>query len=241
MIALAEAQALTFDCYGTLIDWETGILIALRPWAHAHGVLIANERLLEEFGKAESRIERDNPSVSYTDILRHVHHALARQFGIAEDIDAADHFANSVGDWPPFPDTIQALRDLQSRFKLVIVSNADHASFNRTRDRLGITFDAVVLAEDVGAYKPDHRMFERAFDALGELGIPATTIVHVAQSLYHDHVPAKALGLTTVRVDRYAERHGSGATVAPDVDVYPDYVVSSLRELALLAGVPTSR
>jgi 2-haloalkanoic acid dehalogenase type II len=239
-MALAQAQALTFDCYGTLIDWETGILAALKPWMLRHGLVIDDARVLEEFGKIESRVERDNPSVPYSDILRNVHYAIARQFGLPEDSDEATAFAASVGVWPPFPDTIDALRDLQGRFKLAIVSNTDRVSFNGTRQRLGIPFDAVVMAEEVGAYKPDHRMFLRAFEVIGELGIPKEGIVHVAQSLYHDHVPAKALGLTTVWVDRYRGHRGTGATPLPDVNVQPDYCVASLRELCHLAGVVPS-
>lgn len=234
---LRDARALTFDCYGTLIDWERGILESLRPWLHRDGLILEDFRLLEEFGKAESRIERDNPTVPYTDILRHVHHALARTFGLAEDIDEASRFAEAVGEWPPFPDTIAALRDLQSRYKLVIVSNTDHASFQKTQRRLGVEFDAAVTAEDVGAYKPDHRMFQRAFDAISELGIGRAQIIHVAQSLYHDHVPAKELNMTTVWVDRYRGSRGSGATPTVFADVHPDYTVTSLRELAdLLLG-----
>lgn len=236
-MGLHDAKALTFDCYGTLIDWERGILESLRPWIHRDGLILDDARLLEEFGKAEARIERDNPSVPYTDILRHVHHALARTFGLAEDINEASRFAESVGDWPPFPDTIEALRDLQTRFKLVIVSNTDHASFSKTQRRLGIAFDAVVVAEDVGAYKPDHRMFLRAFDAISEFGIDRGQIVHVAQSLYHDHVPAKELNLTTVWVDRYRGARGPGATPLVIAEVHPDYTVTSLRELVdLISG-----
>lgn len=237
MMDLSQAQALTFDCYGTLIDWEAGILAKLRPWVLQNGLLIEDARLLEEFGKAESRIERDNPSMPYTDILRHVHYALARQFGLAEDMDEASHFAGSVGDWPPFPDTIDALKDLQRRFKLVIVSNTDLQSFARTRERLGITFDAVITAEEVGAYKPDIRMFDAAFRSINDMGIPRGRIVHIAQSLYHDHVPAKALGLTTVWVDRYRGQRGTGATRLPEGNVQPDYTVTTLRELCQLAGV----
>ena len=231
---LHDAKALTFDCYGTLIDWERGILDALRPWIHRDGLILDDARLLEEFGKAESRIERDNPTVPYTDILGHVHHALARTFGLAEDIDEASRFAESVGDWPPFPDTIEALRDLQTRFKLVIVSNTDHASFKKTQRRLGIAFDAVVVAEDVGAYKPDHRMFLRAFEVISELGVDRGHVVHVAQSLYHDHVPAKELNLTSVWVDRYRGARGPGATPSVIAEVHPDYTVTSLRELVEL-------
>lgn len=234
---LSKFRALTFDCYGTLIDWEAGILGALKPWTHSHGLILDDARLLEEFGRAESRIERDNPSVPYTDILRHVHHALSRSFGLPEDMHEAAHFAGSVGDWPPFPDTIEVLRELQKAFKLVVVSNTDHTSFARTRQRLGIAFDAVVIAEEVGAYKPDHRMFLRAFEVVAELGIDRSQILHVAQSLYHDHVPAKELGLTTVWVDRYRGSHRTGATVPASGQVRPDYTVTTLRELAdLLLG-----
>ncbi len=237
MIGLQNAKALTFDCYGTLIDWERGLLDALRPWIRGHGLIIDDARLLEEFGKAESRIERDTPTVPYTDILRHVHHALARAFGLREDIDEASRFAGSVGDWPPFTDTIDALRDLRARYKLVIVSNTDQVSFGNTQELLGIVFDAVVIAEDVGAYKPDHRMFLRAFDVISVMGISKDEIVHVAQSLYHDHVPAKELGLTTVWVDRYRGSRGSGATPAAFGEVRPDYTVATLRELVgLLDG-----
>lgn len=240
MTKLSDAEALTFDCYGTLIDWERGILEAIRPWLHRHGLIIDDARVLEEFGQAESRIERDNPSVPYTDILRFVHHALARRFELPEDIDEAARFADSVGDWPPFPDTFAALRELQARYKLVVVSNTDHASFGRTQKQLGTGFDAVVIAEDVGAYKPDHRMFFRAFEALEGLGVARERIVHVAQSLYHDHVPAKQLGMTTVWVDRYRGGRGSGATRPPEMDVQPDYTVTSLRELADLVSGSTA-
>lgn len=237
MMKLQDTTALTFDCYGTLIDWERGILDSIRPWIHQHGLIIEDARLLEEFAKAESRIERDNPAVPYTDILRHVHHALARAFGVAEDIGEASHFATSVGDWPPFPDTIDALRDLQGSHKLIIVSNTDHASFKKTQERLGIVFDAVVVAEDVGAYKPDHRMFQRALEVLSEMGIGAGQFIHVAQSLYHDHVPAKQLNLTTAWVDRYRGSRSAGATPMIVEEVHPDYRVSTLRELvALLKG-----
>ncbi len=237
MTGLADIKALTFDCYGTLIDWEQGIQDSLRPWLHSHGLIIDDTRVLEEFGKAESRIERDNPAAPYTDILRHVHHALARAFGLAEDTDEAAHFAASVGSWPPFPDTVEVLRELQRAYKLIVVSNTDHDSFAATQRRLGVQFDAVVMAEDVGAYKPDHRMFMRAFEVGREFGVEKSQILHVAQSLYHDHVPAKELGMTTVWVDRYRGAHGSGATVLPSREVHPDYTVTSLRELAdLLFG-----
>lgn len=238
MSELARFQALTFDCYGTLIDWERGILTALRPMRQRLGDRIDDGRLLVAFGDAESRIEREHPALPYTEILRRVHQALGSTFELPEDAAAAASFAGSVGDWPPFPDTVAALRVLQTRFKLVIVSNTDHAAFAGTQRALDIRFDALVLAEDVGAYKPDRRMFDRALSTLANMGIGRDSVLHVAQSLYHDHVPAKALGLATAWVDRYRGLSG-GAVRPPGIDVRPDYTVGSLRELAALLGVST--
>lgn len=238
MSDVARFQALTFDCYGTLIDWEQGILTALRPLRRRLGDRVDDRRLLVAFGEAESRIEREHPTLPYTEILRRVHQSLESTFELPEDAAAAASFAGSVGGWPPFPDTVAALRDLQTRFKLVIVSNTDHASFAGTQRVLGIRFDALVLAEDVGAYKPDRRMFDRALSTLAEMGIGRDSVIHVAQSLYHDHVPAQALGVATAWVDRYRGQSG-GAVRPPGIDTHPDYTVGSLRELAVLLGVST--
>ena len=234
---LISAKALTFDCYGTLIDWESGILAALQPWLQQHGLAVASHQLLEEYGRAESRIEREQPTLKYSDVLKDVHHSLASTFNIPPDSDAAVRFAQSIRDWPAFPDTVAALRDLKKRLRLIILSNTDHESFAQTQKTLRVPFDALVLAEDVGAYKPDLRMFQQARDAVAGLGIRQDEWVHVAQSLYHDHVPAKSLGLTTVWIDRYRGQQGSGATVPPDGSVQSDYTVASLRELATLFGV----
>ncbi|MBI3872128.1 MAG: haloacid dehalogenase type II [candidate division Zixibacteria bacterium] len=227
-------KALTFDCYGTLIDWEQGILDRMRPWAERNGLQVADERLLELYGEIEAACEAATPTAPYTEILRTVHGRIATCLGVAPDAGEADRFAASVGDWMPFPDMADALRALKLRFKLVIVSNVDRASFARTNAKLGVTFDAIVTAEEVGAYKPDHRMFQRAFEVLETTGIRRHEILHVAQSLYHDHVPAKALGMRTAWVDRRKGLAGGGATRPPDVTVLPDYTVSSLAELVRL-------
>jgi len=234
---LASAKALTFDCYVTLIDWESGILAALRPWLQEHSLRLGDHRLLEEYGRAESRIEREQPTLRYSDVLRQVHQSLAASLGVAPDPAAAEQFALSIREWPAFPDTVAALHGLKRKLRLIILSNTDHKSFTETQKTLRVPFDAIILAEDVGAYKPDHRMFERAIATVVGMGIRKDELVHVAQSLYHDHVPAKSMGLTTVWVDRYRDQRGTGATVPPDRPVQPDYVVTSLRELAALFGV----
>ncbi|HET9482091.1 MAG TPA: HAD-IA family hydrolase, partial [Candidatus Polarisedimenticolia bacterium] len=229
---LAGFKALTFDCYGTLVDWERGLLEVLRPWAVRHRPSTTDASLLEAFARAEPVAESRNPDWPYPEILRSAHTLMARDLGLPEDEAAADEIAASVGQWPAFPDTVEALARLQRRYLLAVVSNVDRVSFEATRRRLGIEFGAVITAQDVGAYKPDLRMFRRALDELSRRAIEPHAVLHVAQSLYHDHVPAKRLGLCTVWVDRRRGREGGGATPVPAGAVRPDWTVSSLAELA---------
>jgi 2-haloacid dehalogenase len=229
---LADFRVLTFDCYGTLVDWEAGILSVLRPWAARAGIAADDAALLVAFAAAESEAEHAQPGAAYPEILRATHAGIARRLGANPDPAAADVLGRSVGDWPLFSDTTDALRRLQRRRKLVVVSNVDRASFARTHSKLGVTMDAVVTAEEVGAYKPDLRMFVRALEVAGQWGASKSQVLHVAQSLYHDHVPAKKLGLATVWVMRASAAGELGATRDPGVAVKPDLIVSSLAELA---------
>ena len=230
---LSDFKVFTFDCYGTLVDWETGILTALRPWARRHGLEASDGDLLAAFGRSEaSQQQRPGPFRLYPEILRAVFADIAAEFRRPVSPEEATAFARSVGDWPPFPDTCDALRQLQQWHKLVVVSNVDRASFARTQERLGVRFDAVVTAEDAGVYKPDHGVFLRAFDKIGQWGVSRGEILHVAQSLYHDHVPAKTLGLKTAWVDRRQRTDGGGATPAAEEAVDPDWVVPTLATLA---------
>jgi 2-haloacid dehalogenase len=227
-----EFRVLTFDCYGTLIDWETGILAVLRPWAKREGITASDAEILGAFGEAESAAEHALPTALYPEVLRATFARIAKHFGRPEDSATADLFGKSVGDWPAFSDTTDALKRLQRRFKLIVVSNVDRASFARTQKRLGIVFDAVVTAEEVGAYKPDAKMFRRALEVAKTFGAGPENILHVAQSLYHDHVPAQSFGLKTVWVRRPSKRGEFGATRDPGVEVKPDLVVHSMKELA---------
>jgi 2-haloacid dehalogenase len=212
---LTEFSALTFDCYGTLIDWETGILEALRPWTAAHGVEVDDEELLAAFGRAESRREAAEPTAPYPRILAGVLEDLAAELGTTASPEETAAFADSVKDWPAFPDSPGALAYLKRHYRLVIVSNVDRASFRHSNARLGVTFDAIVTADDAAAYKPAPNHFHLALAQLAEMGVAQDQVLHVAQSLYHDHVPAKRLGLRTMWVNRHAART-QGADAAPD-------------------------
>ena len=243
---LTAFAALSFDCYGTLIDWERGIETALRPWLARHGGAPEGVSLLGLFAESESRRQREAPQAPYREILAGCFEDIAARLDVPVDGADARAFAESIADWPPFADSAGALATLKHHFKLVIVSNVDRDSFRRSNQRLGVRFDRVVTAEDVGAYKPDLAHFRRALDELASMGIAPGAVLHIAQSLYHDHVPAKRLGLKTVWIDRRADAAGWGATPAPDCDVVPDLTVADLaafvtlhREQLAAAGTAT--
>lgn len=234
-------EALTFDCYGTIVDWEAGILAAARevlvpgnlrsaggpPGDDTH---LSDDDLLEMFGRFESEAERP-PFRRYREVLAEVATRIGEAVGRPVTSEAASRFAESVPDWPPFPDSREALARLSARYRLAIVSNVDDDLFAGTAERLGVDFTEVVTAEQVGGYKPRPDHFE---EVVRRLDLPRRRIVHVAQSLYHDVAPAKALGFTCVWVDRRMGRGGPGAT--PPGEASPDLVVSDLATLANAAG-----
>lgn len=232
MPALNDFDVLSLDCYGTLIDWETGIHAALSPWLTAEGITVERNELLEAFARHEAAQERETPSLLYREVLARVCRRLAAEWGIGcRDEDEAA-FAASVRDWPAFQDSGPALRYLKNHFKLVVLSNVDNESFSHSRDKLGVDFDAVFTAEDIGSYKPDPRNFEHMMRALGKLGIGRSRILHTAQSLFHDHVPATRLGLATNWIDRRHAQDGWGATVPPDGAPRIDFHFKSMEAFA---------
>jgi 2-haloacid dehalogenase len=226
----ARFEVLTFDCYGTLIDWETGLLAALAPVFARHGVGLSGERTLEVFGALESEIERE-PYQPYRDVLGRVLTRMGERLAFTPSPAEAARFADSVGDWPPFADSTAALHALGARHKLAIISNADDDLFARSARRLERTFDWIVTAQSVRAYKPSPVVFRAAFD---RIAVPPARILHVAQSLYHDVAPARALGLATVWVNRRRGRPGFGAT--PPSDARPDFEVPDLESLVHVLG-----
>jgi 2-haloalkanoic acid dehalogenase type II len=231
---LADFTALSFDCYGTLIDWESGILATLRPWADRHRLAVADDRLLAEFSRVEPTLQAETPAALYPDILARAFRALGAALGGKVGDDEARAFGQSVKDWPAFPDSAAALAYLKRHYKLAILSNIDRASFAHSNRRLGVEFDLIVTAEDVGSYKPTPRNFEMLLERLAALGVPKERVLHTAESLFHDHVPAKRFGLATAWVNRRAGKGSFGATRAPDVSVTPDWQVTTLAELAEL-------
>ena len=222
-------DVLTFDCYGTLIDWEAGLLAALRPPLSAHGIEAPDDALLEAFARHEAELEA-GPYQPYRTILGSVLRAMLGHQGAEPTEDEVAAFGGSVADWPAFADSAAALARLHERYSLGVITNCDDDLFAASERRLGVTFDRVVTAQQAKRYKPNPRGFELMFE---RVGLPPARILHVAQSLYHDHVPAQRLGLSTVWVDRRAGRTGFGAT--PPADAAPDLTVPDMATLAALA------
>jgi 2-haloacid dehalogenase len=229
---LSDFSVLTFDCYGTLIDWETGISEALAPWLVRAGVSLGRDQILEAFAELESAQQAATPAMRYPDLLAEVHRGLAERFGIPPDPKAAEEFGASVGDWPAFPDSAEALAYLKQHYQLVILSNVDRASFAQSNERLGVSFDAIYTAEDIGSYKPDPRNFDYLLGHLAEQGVGKPQVLHTAESLHHDHIPAKRIGLATCWIHRRAGKQGHGATRVPDAEVRPDFRFESLAAMA---------
>lgn len=228
---LIDHSTLVFDCYGTLIDWESGLAGALEPWLEREGIELERDELLTRFAELEARLEAEHPEMPYPRILASVHRRLAERLGVAADDQEARAFAASIADWQPFEDSREALEELRTSFRLVVLSNVDRASFEASNEKLGRPFDLVVTAEDVGAYKPDPRGFRVVLSRLAEEDVAPEEVLHVAQSLFHDIVPAKRLGLSTCWIDRRHARQGFGATPPPTTEVEPDCHFHSMTEL----------
>jgi 2-haloacid dehalogenase len=213
---LTDFSALTFDCYGTLIDWESGLWDAFQP------ILMANGRddltravVLPALAEIESAQQAATPAMLYPDTLSATHRGLAARFNLATSDEMDVRFGQSIGHWPAFPDTADALRVLKRHYKLVVLSNVDRAGFAASNAKLGVSFDAVYTAQDIGSYKPDPRNFDYMLDRLKtEHDIARGDILHTAQSLFHDHVPARRLGLANAWIDRQGLAKGGdwGAT-----------------------------
>jgi 2-haloalkanoic acid dehalogenase type II len=236
---LTKFDTLTFDCYGTLIDWERGILAELRPWADRNGRRdLDDNTILELFGTTEAACEAETPGKLYPEILADVHRRLAQAWGIEADDGEDARFGQSVGRWPAFADSAASLQYLARYYKLVIVSNVDRASFARSNEKLGVAFDRIVTAQDVGSYKPSLRNFEFALaDLERTFGTRKSDILHTAQSIFHDVVPARTMGLATMWINRRKPVGGWGATPAPEsagAAATPDIEVASMADFVAL-------
>jgi 2-haloacid dehalogenase len=226
MLDFSRFEVLTFDCYGTLINWEEGILRCVHRILAAHDCDTNDASILECYGDFEAGAEKGEYR-AYRDVLQSVVRQFGERFGFNPTDAEGRALAESLKDWNPWPDTVDALRDLQKRFRLAIISNVDDDLFADTQPQLGVNFDQIITAGQARAYKPSLKIFELA---LSRIGTPAHRVLHVGQSLYHDVVPAQSLGISTVWVNRPSARGGVGAVKS--VEAHPDLQVHSLAELA---------
>lgn len=235
---LTRFDAITFDCYGTLIDWNTGVLGALRRILGERAAETSDSDLLSLYGRFEHDAEKPTPAghKSYRDVLREVIDCFGRHFGFTPTAVQRDALPASIKDWPAFPDTPEALRTLKRRYKLAVLSNIDRDLFAWTAPKLGVELDALVTAQDVGSYKPGRAHFD---EGLKRLGLPRERVLHVAQSLYHDINPARELEYSTVWVARGAGKPGASFNGSPDAT--PDLVVPDMRTLAALVEAQFTR
>ncbi len=240
---LTDFKVLTFDCYGTLIDWESGIYQALGPLLELHPAPPSREEALVAFAERESAQQAATPDLPYPALLALVHAQLAKDWGIEAEAGLHRRFGTSVPDWPAFPDSAESLKALKRHFKLVILSNVDNLSFAASNRRLEVAFDAVYTAQDIGSYKPDPRNFDYLIEHLrDDLGLAPGDVLHTAQSLFHDHEPAQRAGLVRAWIDRRRDDEGWGATMPPGERPSVDFHFGSMAELveahraALAAG-----
>jgi 2-haloacid dehalogenase len=229
MLDLKSFRLLTFDCYGTLIDWETGIFSALRPILLAHKKEISDSALLQLYAEFEAQAEAGEYR-SYREVLKSVVRSFGERLGFQTSDVEEQSLPDSLQHWRAFPDTVEALHRLQSRYKLAVLSNIDDDLFAMTLPKLGVSFTEVITAQQAGCYKPCLKLFRMVFD---RLDVAPAQWLHVGQSIYHDVVPAQSLGVATVWVNRPSPRQGIGA-VKPALGV-PDLQVQDLKTLADLA------
>ena len=228
MIDFARFEWLSFDCYGALIDWETGLLSYLRPLLESKGHALSDAQILNLYSEFEP-CAQSGPYRCYREVLAEVVRDFARRLRFSVSAADADGLAESIRGWQPFADTVPALRRLQARYKLAVLSNIDDDLFAYTATKLAVGFDAVVTAQQVHSYKPSFNNFEAL---LRRFKIPRERLLHVAESLYHDVVPAHALEIATVWVNR---RQGKEAAATKLVEAHPDLEVPNIGRLAELA------
>ncbi len=212
---LRDFTTLSFDCYGTLIDWESGILENLRPLTSRIERTLSGDDILEAHARHESRHQAQTPERLYRKLLRDVYADLAKEWGVDAGEDECREYGLSVRNWPAFPDSAEALAYLKKHYKLVILSNVDRQSFQASNEKLGVEFDVIVTAEDAGAYKPSPKNFHHMLDVLLKAGIGKSDILHTAESMFHDHEPANDIGLVSCHIYRRHAREGFGATMKP--------------------------
>ncbi len=229
---LSDFKVLTFDCYGTLIDWESGMVENLKPLTDRLETAPTRNEILEAHARHESSQQRQTPALAYHRLLAIVYRRIAEEWGLEVPWEECLTYGRSVKNWPAFPDSAEALSYLKQHYKLVILSNVDNDSFMGSNEKLGVTFDAVYTAEDVGSYKPSDRNFDYMLDKLSTLGVEKGDILHTAESLFHDHEPGNRAGLASCWIYRRHDQEGFGATMTPGAMPRYDFRFTSMAELA---------
>jgi 2-haloacid dehalogenase len=229
---LTDFDTLTFDCYGTLIDWESGMIAALKSLIGRAARPLTRDQILEAHARHESSQQRYTPARLYRDLLAIVYKRLAEEWDVPASQEECAAYGRSVGDWPAFADTPAALQYLKQHYRLVILSNVDNESFAASNRRLQVQFDAIYTAEDIGSYKPASRNFDYMLEKLSARGIANAKILHTAESMFHDHQPANAIGLKSCWIYRRHEQQGFGATMNPGETPHVDFTFHSMGELA---------
>jgi 2-haloalkanoic acid dehalogenase type II len=230
MTNLKDYHLLCFDVYGTLIDWESGIIAALQPILSKTPTKFTREHLLTVYHDLESTQQQQTPDLPYSTLLSSIHPILASRLGLPTPSDEENtNFGNSIGTWPAFPDTVDALHRLSKHFKLVVLSNVDRDSFAKSNagSLQNVHFDLIITAQDIGSYKPDRRNFEYMLDAVkGEFGVASDSVLQTAQSQFHDHRPAREVGIKSVWIER------AGALMGNTGEPIFDWRFGTLGEMA---------
>ena len=229
---LTDFDTLTFDCYGTLIDWETGIFEGMKPLLDRVPQPLTRDQILEAHARHESSQQKYTPGKRYQDLLPVVYKRMAEEWQVPVTWEECLAYGQSIRNWPAFDDTVKALQYLKQHYKLVILSNVDNESFTFSNARLQVVFDAIFTAEDIGSYKPSQRNFEYMMEKLGERGIKKEKILHTAESLFHDHSPANQFGLTSCWIYRRHDKEGFGATMDPGSKPTYAFRFNSMGDLA---------
>lgn len=232
MIDLTSYKALSFDVYGTLIDWEAGIAGVLAPWAKKNGSPLSDEELLLAYSDNEAAVESEYPKLAYSEVLQAAFRRTASDLNLPVTDEDVQELGRSVPNWPAFEDTHEALTRLKKHYKLIILSNVHNQGVAGSIKRMDVEFDQVNTAQNIGSYKPSSRNFDYLLENIGNLDVHKHELLHVAQSLFHDHVPGKQAGLDSVWINRRHARPGWGATPDPGVAVAPDLEFNSLAEFA---------
>jgi len=231
MAKLTDFNTLTFDCYGTLIDWESGMIDALDPLTSKLGRAFTRDQILEAHARHEASQQRYTPAMRYRELLAVVYKRLAEEWAVPVSWAECVTYGRSIKDWPAFEDSARALQYLKKHYKLVILSNVDNESFAASNQRLRVDFDAIITAEDIGSYKPSLRNFEYMLEKLADCGIEKGAILHTAESLFHDHGPANRCGLASCWIYRRHAQEGFGATRDPGEMPSYDFRFTSMAEM----------